>query len=102
MEQETLIKPPPIVLGVQGIAPKPITMNEAKADWRKIVMLPPFQMYAAECGARDGNAYQAAKVFLSNELSRKGDDVVWAEYCDWFEAKGYWANETPDGKLKGM
>ena len=101
MMTDSNLKPPPIVLGVQGIEPQPIMMNVPKADWRKIVMLPPFQMYAVEQGARDGNAYQAATVFLGNELARKGDDVVWAEYCDWFEAKGYWVNETPDGKLKG-
>jgi hypothetical protein len=88
-------KPEPIVLSVNGIAPKPITMNEPPRDWRRIVSLPPFQMFAREHGAKGNNALQTCMTWLQQQEP----EMVWADYCDWFAKKGLWQNETPDGRV---
>lgn len=93
-------KPEPIILGVSGIAPKPITMNEPLPNLHEICTLPPFQMFVREHGQRNENALRAAHDYLAQSEPSE----VWADYCTWFAEKqatrGYWQNENPDGSLK--
>jgi hypothetical protein len=85
------VKPPPIVVGVQGFVATTTKADEVPTapalliDWEALTGLPAFQMFVAE---------------------KKGGEVrespdFYAEYCDWHEAKGYWPNETPMGRLIG-
>ncbi|WP_032137129.1 hypothetical protein [Kingella negevensis] len=89
-------KPEPIRIDVSGIKPKPITMNVPKRDWHKICALPPFQMFVRENGGTGSDSLRAAMTYAASQ----NPDELWAEYEEWFEAKGYWANENPDGSLK--
>ena len=96
------VKPPPIRVSAEGIAPKPITMNEpppSAADLARLVSLPPFQMFAAErmrnTAGKDGEDH--AKDYI--RAKGFGQDVV-DDYLQWHAGKGYWPNETPLGSLK--
>ena len=80
-------KPPTQIAGVQGFV-----AFEAKPDpvapainWRRLSGLPPFVMFLAE-------RHQSDVPAPSPDL--------YAEYCQWHAAKGYWPNETPLGILK--
>ncbi len=49
------VKPPTMVLGVQGVQEIPVTMHapveqpaNPEPDWNKLAQLPPFQMFAEE------------------------------------------------------
>lgn len=78
------IKPPTQIAGVQGIASAKQGISQPiQINWGLIVELPAFQMFAAE--KHSGNAVV--------------NDALYAEYCQWHEAKGYWPNETPLGEL---
>ncbi len=78
------MKPPTQGVIVDGIAPKPITMDpKADAiDWLRLGGLPPFEMFIAE-------KYQGQMPDPSRDL--------YDDYCQWHAAKGYWPNETPMG-----
>lgn len=89
-------KPKPIILGVSGIAPQPITMNTPLPDWREICAIPPFQMFVRERGQKDEDSLHAAIAYVQSH----NPNDVWADYVAWFENKGYWKNENPDGSIK--
>ena len=99
------MKPPTQIAGVQGIAAVPVTMNEppksTAVDWRRVVALPPFQMFAAErmrnTSGKDSQEHAADYV----QAQGGGADVFQA-YCQWHEAKGYWKNETPMGEVRDV
>lgn len=87
MSEET-VKPPPIVVGVQGIDAfrghqEPIP---AKPPWECLVKLPAFEMFMREVYVNNGHVAE-----LNNDLFR--------DYCDWHKAKGYWPKEDPLGRL---
>lgn len=86
-EQDVLSKPPAIRVGVQGFSAFTTERTQAaKAiDWERLVGLPPFAMFIAE---RHAGKFPGLSMGL------------YAEYCDWHAAKGYWPNETPMGELK--
>lgn len=82
-------KPEPICIrvGVQGFVafeakPDPVAPD---IDWQRLSGLPPFSMFLAE-------RHQSDVPAPSPDL--------YAEYCQWHAAKGYWPNETPLGTLK--
>ena len=80
-------KPEPIRVGVQGFSAFTAERTGAgeAIDWQRLSGLPPFSMFLAE-------RYQSDVPAQSPEL--------YAEYCQWHAAKGYWPNETPLGILK--
>ena len=89
-------KPEPIRVGVQGFVafeakpeqpPEPI-------DWLRLCGLPPFRMFAEE---RSGKPIYNLHDWLQ---SHNDAQSLYAEYCQWHEAKGYWPNETPFGEIK--
>lgn len=95
------MKPPTQIAGVSGIAVVPLVMNEPPAapsvDWARVVSLPVFQMYAAE---RQRNTSGLDSKRHAEEVVRDngaGLDLF-AAYCSWHKAKGYWPNETPLGE----
>lgn len=108
-------KPPAQVASVEGIAARPITMNETPAEGRMrvdmwaLVQLPPFQMYVVEraylsqgeiemlTGVQGPNAMRV----MQNLVFRAGNDsnALYDDYCQWHRDKGYWPNETPMGQL---
>ncbi|WP_295977991.1 hypothetical protein [uncultured Variovorax sp.] len=99
------LKPPPIIIGVEGIAPKPIELTPAAVpviDWRKVGALPPFQMFVHELApcppGRDTQEW--AIDYALRFAGQRGDDVLMGDYSTWHTAKGYWPNETPLGVLK--
>lgn len=98
-------KPPPIIIGVEGIAPKPIELTPAIVpgiNWRMVGALPPFQMFVHELApcppGRDSQEW--AIDYALRFAGQRGDDVLMGEYSAWHAAKGYWPNETPLGVLK--
>lgn len=100
MSVTTKTKPPTQAAGVQGIAPVPIELTPAapeKVDWRRLIGLPSFQMFADERGA--GPYHGQPEREITEWLSQADRQVVFAEYCQWHEQKGYWPNETPYGEL---
>ena len=97
-----MTKPPTQVAGVIGIAAAPVTMNEpppAAVDWAHIVMLPPFQMYAAE-KLRNTSGKDSLDHAADFVRAQGGGQDVFDAYADWHATKGYWPNETPMGEVK--
>lgn len=94
------LKPPTQVAGVQGIAPVPIVppAPPERIDWKRLVSLPPFQMFAAEHGA--GPYHGQPEREITEWLGQADLQVVFGEYCQWHKAKGLWPNETPYGRIK--
>lgn len=80
-------KPEPIRVGVQGFVAFEAKPDPAAPaiDWQRLSGLPPFGMFLAE-------RYQSDVPAPSPDL--------YAEYCQWHAAKGYWPNETPLGEIK--
>lgn len=92
-------KPPTQIASAEGIAPKPVTMNEqARLDWDRIVRLPPFQMFAAERmpNTSGADSESHAKLFASAYGASAG---LYDTYCQWHREKGYWPGETPMGEV---
>ncbi|ULJ66675.1 hypothetical protein [Wielerella bovis] len=94
------LKPPPIVIGVSGIDDSKMRGGNAdeqlKVDWQKVFAYPPFQMFVRERGGKGDDAMLMVETWLYGRVP----DEVWADYSAWFERKGYWAAENPDGSLK--
>lgn len=86
MTTEEPIKPPPILIGAQGLDGAAIGPGPARPSPQRIAGLPAFGMFAAE-KRRDPRA-------LVNEPSALD------EFEAWHANKGYWPNETPWGELK--
>lgn len=96
-EDPPAVKPPPMVLGVQGIDAKPVhEMNQI--DWATYIVLPPFQMFAAEKmpNATSEDSQRHALIYCQNNGH---SPAIIEEYCAWHKAKGYWKNETPTGQI---
>ncbi len=96
------MKPPTQVAGVQGIAPEPVTMHEppksTAVDWRRVVALPPFQMFAAE-RMRNTSGKDSAEHAMDFVRVQGGGVDIFSAYCGWHTDKGYWKNETPTGEI---
>ena len=107
-------KPPTQVAGVEGIAPKPVTMNDQpertlRVDMVALIKLPPFQMYTVERGYLSQGEIEMATGFqgpntmrvMQNLVTRAGNDLnaLYDDYCQWHRDKGYWPNESPAGEL---
>lgn len=89
-------KPPTQVAGVVGIDATPITMNTPpeRIDWRAVVALPPFQMYAAERMRNTSGKDSQEHAWDYVRAQGLGADVL-EGYRQWHAAKGYWPSETP-------
>ena len=94
-------KPPTQTAGVTGIdghggmGEVPI---EPYIDWQKIIALPAFGMFVFdESGASD---HASMSNWVENRRASMGDDKLYQLYDKWHTAKGFWANETSDGKIK--
>ena len=100
------VKPPPIIVRMEGIAPVPITMNQqAPIDWNMVIALPPFQMFAMECTKRNPAEIESSLQwyfhFSRSKIAEIGEQAFYQMYCDWHTKKGYWPKETPLGQLRG-
>lgn len=97
------MRPPAQTAGVQGIAAAPLTMNEppmsTAVDWRRVVALPPFQMFAAE-RMRNTSGKDSQEHAFDYVRAQGGGDDVFQAYCQWHADKGYWKNETPIGEVR--
>lgn len=69
------------VVGFVAFETKP-EAPQRQIDWARLVGLPSFQMFASE---RRGAISPSERLY--------------AEYCDWHSAKGYWPDECPMGYL---
>lgn len=94
-------KPPPIRVGVEGIAPRPQATAAPAIDWPRLRELPPFQMFAAEVG---GMPIGEVNNWLPSFLERAGADLgevgLFDTYSHWHAKKGLWPAEDPMGRLK--
>ena len=94
-------KPPTQVAGVVGIDATPITMNTQpeRIDWRAVVALPPFQMFAAERMRNTSGCDSEEHARQYVRAQGAGADLL-ERYAAWHSAKGYWPNETLMGEYK--
>lgn len=94
------LKPPPMVIGVQGIDDFKMRTGRAETqlnvDWGKVFAYPPFQMFVREHGGKGDDALDMVLSWLQN----REPEQVWGTYCAWFKQKGLWAAENPDGSVK--
>lgn len=114
----TTKKPPTQVAGVEGIAPKPITLTPednpaaegaSAINWRKVADLPTFRMFAVEkqpslAASFNTNSTNGAPVWeqfsdVGEWMLSKDPQELFDEYCKWHSDKGYWPNETPMGEV---
>lgn len=98
-------KPPTQVAGVQGFSAfeaKPGMPVKPLADWRRLVTLPPFQMFVADKGGLTGgdNSEELAKQYVTYKLAAGEEAAMLLQYEQWHEAKGLWPNETPHGDVR--
>ena len=98
MSKSEAVKPPPIRVQTQGIEAKPVTMNVEAIDWKRLIGLPSFQMFAAERWPNDTGA--DSEGHAANVAGANGyEPALYETYCQWHKDKGYWPNETPMGEL---
>lgn len=96
-------KPPPIVVGVNGIESKAVvnTNNEPSMDWRRVMGLPPFQMFIASIIAFEPDQYESVVSALLEQCSQTTGalQTLFDDYCAWHQQKGQWPKEDPLGNL---
>lgn len=96
-------KPEPICIGVSGFTaflaePEPVR-EVVGIDWAYLIGLPPFEMYLHEQTGSINRKINLA--WLDEQIAKQGEQVVYDDYAKWHTDKGYWANETPMGEIKG-
>lgn len=106
---DTTDKPPPIVIGVQGIDASVVNTKDPadrpeSPPWFQIVALPAFQMFVEETMPEYSPwGSEQFLIGLFNQIyANHGTDGVERliqDYCQWHKAKGYWPNEDPWGRL---
>ena len=98
-------KPPTQIAGVSGIdghgamgeVPNDTVGPVVPAiDWHRLISLPAFEMFVFEQSGL--TAYPALSEWVENRRAALGDEKLYKLYADWHSDKGYWINETPDGK----
>lgn len=89
-------KPPPIRVGVEGIAPAPTPARAERIDWTRLIGLPPFQLYAAERGGLPADNILAR---VGEWVRTQDERALYADYCRWHASKGCWPGETPMGEV---
>ena len=103
MTDNSHTKPPTQVAGVSGIAATPVTMHQdaqgIAVDWRAIVALPPFQMFAAERmrNTRWKDSEEHAREYVR---AQGGGADLFQAYSLWHEASGYWPGEDAFGRQR--
>lgn len=104
-QPRTKKKPPTQTAGVSGIdghgamgeAPTDTVEPVAPAiDWHRLISLPAFEMFVFEQSGF-ANVHQINS-WVNNRREALGDEKLYKLYADWHSEKGYWVNETPDGK----
>ena len=99
------VKPPPIIVGVQGIdafrGHQEPAEQLAEINWDHLIGLPPFQMFAGEVFEFPHDQYEQAMQYLLHQLSQTpgGPQELYDTYCRWHTVKGYWPLEDPMGRL---
>lgn len=89
-------KPPPIRVGVEGIAPAPTPARAERIDWTRLIGLPPFQLYAVERGGLSADRILAR---IGEWVRTQDERALYADYCRWHASKGCWPGETPMGEV---
>lgn len=95
-------KPPPIMVGVQGIEAQQMGLIGGKQpiNWGLLIELPPFQLYASEVSGQSiGNVNDWIRYYVSTQLQMGNEIKLFDAYCTWHAEKGRWPNETPMGEL---
>ena len=95
-------KPEPIVVGVtRFLAEQPMGMTPP-IDWKHVIELPKFQMFACERSRKSHEDVMGWIVAFVEELVGEfgNEHDAFAVYEAWHENKGYWKNETIFGELK--
>ena len=97
------LKPPPIKLGVQGVASglafgSSDSGATSKYDWGKLVNHPPFQMYVnAMQGVVPGDQVQIARDFVLRQGKDLTEEQAFVDYAHWFGDQGRWPHEDALG-----
>ena len=90
-------KPPTQTAGVGGIDAHG-GMGEAPViNWQALINLPAFEMFVQEQSGHK-TSHEATE-WVRARREALSDSVLYDQYSSWHKAKGYWVNETPDGKL---
>lgn len=96
-------KPPTQTAGVTGIdghggmGEAPIEPAKAHIDWRKLIALPAFEMFAFE---ESGNSdYASITSWIESRRASIGDSKLYDQYAVWHKDKGLWLSEKPTGEL---
>ena len=96
-------KPEPIRVGVEGFNAVAARVDPVQAvDWERLLNLPPVQMFIADRNPQIERlrTIDGVRDYLLSIQGKQEADQLYADYCGWHEAKGYWPNETPLGELK--
>lgn len=106
IQADSAVKPPPIIVQMESIAPEPIVMGggiNLKHDWYRLLNSAPFQMYCCETFAQEGqgshNVEKWIVPYIEQMILDKGEDDLFQRFSDWHGAKGCWKNETVYGDL---
>ena len=93
-------KPEPIRVGVEGFVAFEAKPTKPVEDsvWRRLIELPPFQMFAAEQMKNASGADSMEHAIAYVRANGGGSEIVMA-YAEWHGAKGFWKGETPFGEL---
>ena len=100
------LKPKPIIVQMESIAPEPIVMGggiNLKHDWYRLLNSAPFQMYCCETFAQEGqgshNVEEWIVPYIEQTILDKGENDLFQHFSNWHHVKGYWKNETVYGDL---
>lgn len=105
VQVDSSVKPPPIIVQMESIAPEPITMGGDivfKHDWYRLINSAPFQMYCNEFYGDENRGSHNIEEWIRDAIESHvlaDEDGFFKKYSEWHFAKGYWKNETVYGDL---
>ena len=97
-------KPPAQRVAVAGFDMSKMGMTQGGSTsiaWDVLIGHPPFHMFMSEQNfpnPEGKDAMELAADFIMEQSKTKAELQFYAEYAKWFNAKGFWPDETPLGK----
>ena len=96
-------KPAPQRVAVEGfdMSKLGMTKSDSSVVWEVLIGHPPFHMFMSEQKFPNPDAkddMELAVDFIMEQSKTKAELQFYAEYAKWFNAKGFWPDETPLGK----
>ena len=96
-------KPPAQRVAVAGfdMSKMGFAAGSSSIAWDVLIGHPPFHMFMSEQNfpnPEGKDAMELAVDFIMEQSKTKAELQFYAEYAKWFNAKGFWPDETPLGK----